>query len=451
MLHGRGLLVDQNRDFTNAIQDEGDARYPLVFASTLTQAMTLLRHDEARISIAFVSTSVPPANGLDVVREIRQLRPSLPIILVDHYDFPRATPAQAEGLGCLALLLKPTKAEDLFSPVLKRLEEQTTWKGVAATADQKEVTLDKEDGKYLAVSAKDYLLTPKSFFNLFIRLSKGKFVKVLNAGEEVERGFLERYLGKGITHFYVMEEEHTRYISLCDRMVAEAAKRDVPTEARTERVLHLGENVRQGLYRSGITPERLHYADNFLGHTDQMVRRMKMENAAVGDMMASLLAKDHVAVVIMLSGLLAQEMGFESSKAVKIVGMAALFHDIGLYNLLPDLQREDPSRLSLEDRATWEAHPARGEEMLRTVGGFDEVVYQSVLQHHMRKKGGQGGKRNMNINVVSEIIGMVDEFHNQVLEGEYSKERLDQFMDEGMKLFSPQVEKAFLKVLKGRE
>jgi response regulator RpfG family c-di-GMP phosphodiesterase len=155
-----------------------------------------------------------------------------------------------------------------------------------------------------------------------------------------------------------------------------------------------------------------------------------------------------VAVVVMVSGLLAMELKFESQKAVKMVGMGALMHDIGLYDLLPDLTVEDPGRLSPADKLKWERHPERGEEMLRAFGGFEEVVYQAVSQHHQRKRGDVGKRRVGNINMVSEIVGMADEFQNTVLEGEFSPQRLNDFLLMGAPAFSPAIEEAMLKVLK---
>ena len=450
MLQGRGLVVEHDRGFIGTLQDEVDGPIALTFASSLKQALQLLHTDAAHISIVFVSTSVPPKNGLEIVREIQALRPSLPIILMDHYDYPRVGPEQAEGMGCLALVLKPKNVHDMIKPLLSRLAAQNSWNDVAPTTDKKDVTLDVSEQEYLAVPMSDFVFSPKSFFNIYIRLSQGKFVKVLNAGDLVEPIFIAKYIEKGVLTLYIREEEHQRYINLCDKLLEESLRKSsVPLDEKTGKVLHLGENVKQSLYQSGLTAERLHFADNFLQHSAQLAKVMKREETKISDMIDGLLNRDHVTVVVMLAGLLAQHLGFESKKAVQMVGMSALFHDIGLYDLLPDLTHESPEELSPEQKKLWDKHPERGVEILRAMGGFDEIVYQSVSQHHLRKRGDVGRKTARQITMVSELIGVADDFQNLVLTGEYKEENMQKFMKEKLPLFSPVVAEAFEKILKG--
>ena len=450
MLQGRGLVIEHDRGFIGVLQDEDSGSLALSFASTLTKALQILQAEAAHISIVFVSTSVPPKNGLEVVREIKALRPSLPIILIDHYDVPRVSNEQAEGMGCLALVLKPKTIDDMLKPLMSRLAAQNSWKDVAPTADQKDVALDVTEQDYVPVPMSDFVFTQKSFFNIFIRLSKGKLVKVLNAGDAVEPTFVAKYIEKGVQTLYVREDEHQRYINLCDNLIEESLRKsNVALEQQTAKILHLGENVKQGLYQSGITAERLHFADNFLQHSAHLAKVIRRNETNFATLIDGLLDRDHVTVVVMLAGLLAQHLGFESKKAVQMVGMSALFHDIGLYDLMPELPHEDPENLSLDRKSVWDKHPERGVEILREMGGFDEIVYQAVAQHHMRKRGDVSRKTAQQITMVSEIIGAVDDFQNTVLCGEYKEENMKKFLKVKLPLFSPQVAEAFEKILKG--
>lgn len=448
MLHGRGLVVEQDRKFTGILQDEEGLPLPLSFASTLKQALILLKSEDAHISITFISTSVPPAHGIEAVKEVRSLRPSMPIILIDHYENHRVSDAQAAELGCLAVVRAPKSAKEMLRPLLQRLETQNSWQNVEASEEQKDVTLDVKEEDFLPIPMSDFVFTTKSFFNIFIRLGKGKLVKVLNAGDSVDPLFIGKYIEKGIKQLYIKEEEQQRYINFCDMLVKETIRKSGDLDEKTARIIHMGENVKQGLYQSGITPERLHFADNFLQHSAQLARGVRRDEEKLSSLIDSLLNKDHVTTVVMLSGLLAQQLGFESKKAVQMVGMSALFHDIGLYDLMPDLKHEDPAELSREQKAIWNRHPERGVEILRQMGGFDEVVYQAVEQHHLRKRGDVSRKIALQINMVSEIIGIVDDFQNVVLTGEYSSEKMALFEKEYMPLFSLSVVEAFKIILK---
>ena len=58
--------------------------------------------------------------------------------------------------------------------------------------------------------------------------------------------------------------------------------------------------------------------------------------------------KEHNSTVSFLAGMIANEVGIESSKAVKLVGIAALLHDIGLYDINPDFKEENLGNLDEE-------------------------------------------------------------------------------------------------------
>lgn len=452
MLHGRGLVVEPDRVFNGLLQEDQGNTIPLAFASTQSQAMQLLKSTDANITFVFISTSIPPVSGLDLLKDIKEFRPSMPIIMFDHSDHPKVTEKQITSMGCIALVLRPQSMTDLVAPILNRLEAQNSWKDVEPSKEEKNIELDLPEHDYIAVPLKDFVFAQKSFFNIFLRLSPGKLVKVLNAGDSVEPEFIKKYVAKGIDRLYIKTEEQQRYINMCDKVVNDILRNsEVKVDDKASKVIHLGENVKQSLYQSGITTERLHYADNFLHHSASLAREMKREGKKINSMIDSLLDKDHVTVVVMLSGLLSQNLGFESKKAVQTVGMAALFHDIGLYDLLPKLIDEDPSKLSAEDLVLWKNHPKRGGQILREAGGFDEVVYQTVEQHHLRKRGNLGRKASSQINMVSEIVGVVDDFQNTVLTGEYTEENYETFMKQKLLLFSPQVVDAFLKILKGKK
>jgi response regulator RpfG family c-di-GMP phosphodiesterase len=447
MLHGRALLIDQTREFTDKLRDLS-GEFPLTIAINWKLAAVSLRSSSSLISLVFVSTSISHANGLDVVKQVRALRPTLPIIMVDHFDFPRVSQSDLDALRCLALVHKPTCAGDLWKPLLERLDAQNAWDKISATAEPIEVPLDIDGKKFIPTPIKDFLITPKAYFNLYIHLKGEKYVKVLNAGDVVEPGFAGKYLQKGATHFYIRTEEHQSYINLCDKTMAiMLGRQSVGADVKVQKLIHLGENIVKSFTQYGITVEKIHFADNFLEHTVTFARAMRSDGSPLDRLLNGLIGKDHVASVAMLAGLLAQQMGLESDKAVKMVGMAALFHDVGLYDLLPQLEHEDPKDLSAEDRAKWERHPEHGEQLLRAVGGFEEVVYQAIAQHHKRKRGDLNRKEASHINMVSEIIGVVDEFHNTVLAHDAKPDAMLRFERDTLPLFSPKLAEAFLTML----
>ena len=210
---------------------------------------------------------------------------------------------------------------------------------------------------------------------------------------------------------------------------------------------NLGANIAQSLIHTGISQEKLDLANTFLSQSVTMIKSMKMKNESLKKFIDSLELKEHTSTVSFLAGMIANEVGIESLKAVKLVGIAALLHDVGLYEKYPDFDEHCILELDEDQQKCYNEHQKRGGEILRSNGGFDEVIYQSVEYHHMRRKGSDPSRRVNNINMVAEIIGAADDIYNIVISQKADEASLNTFTQTSLKDFSPQIEKAVLKLL----
>lgn len=147
--------------------------------------------------------------------------------------------------------------------------------------------------------------------------------------------------------------------------------------------------------------------------------------------------------VSFLAGVIANELGFESLKSVKLVGIAALVHDNGLYDLSPGIEETSLE----EDSEIMLTHALHGANLLRKSGAFEETVCLAVEHHHFRRRGDNSSIRNSNMNLVAEIVGVADLFYNKVPFDGYTPHKLNFFMNIQLKTYSPSIERAVLKIL----
>jgi hypothetical protein len=82
---------------------------------------------------------------------------------------------------------------------------------------------------------------------------------------------------------------------------------------------------------------------------------------------------------------------------------------------------------------------------------FDEVICDAVENHHRRRRGENARRRLSSVNLVTEIICASDEFFNTVIHPGYSPERVGLFLENELKSYSPNVERAFLVLTKGKK
>lgn len=447
VFHGKALLIDQNLKLHNDIKEnqELQEKYPFFMVRTMKEAEVLLKNEKYNIRIAFVSTNVGSTHGFEEMRHIRELRPAIPFFFIS-YD-PSSEPAELKdpALGIQGVIEKPRKFEELIKP-LAELFKGDKWDDVKPDANKKDTELDLKDDDYIRTSLKEFILTKNSFFNLYIRLSGKKFIKIANAGDTLTSEILQGYAAKGIEHIFVPVEEHRKYLALCDEMSKKLMRKsDVNEHAKVESILNFGSRLSESYALKGVTPEKLDLAQSFLTQSVAMVRSLRMQKKEFKDFLDLLEKNEHCSAVAFIASLLGNEVGFESSKCVKVVGLAALMHDIGLYTQDPDFD-EEKIELTEAETIIFNSHAQKGAELLRSTGQFDETVIQAVELHHYRRRSSDPSKRSQNINMITEIIGAADEIHNLSLNVK-DQNNWNLFLTERIKDFSPQVEKAVKKVL----
>lgn len=445
--HGKAILIDQNLKLLNDLKEKRDLldKYPFFMVRSFKEAEVLLKNEKYNIRIAFVSTGVSSSHGLEEIKQIREMRPAIPLFLIS-YD-PSSEPAEIKSpnIGIQGFIEKPKKFEELIAP-LNEIFKGEKWDDVKPDENVKDKELELSDDDYIRTSLKEFILTKNSFFNLYIRLSGKKFVKIANAGDELTSEILLKYAAKGIEHIFVPVEEHKKYLSLCDEMSKRILKKsNVNDFAKVDSILTFGSRLSESYALKGITPEKLDLAESFLSQSVAMVRSLRLQRKEFRDFMSILEAKEHCSAVAFIASLLGNEVGFESSKCVKVVGLAALMHDIGLYTQDPDFD-EEKIELTEVEKAIYDTHAQKGAELLRSSGQFDETIIQAVELHHFRRRSSDPSKRSQHINMITEIIGAADEIHNLSLNVKDQK-NWNLFITERIKDFSPQVEKAVKKVL----
>ena len=86
------------------------------------QALAAFKADPAAFDLLVTDFNMPGASGLDVAREIRRLRPDLPIALASGFVTDELR-AQALALGIRELIYKPQTIEELAAAVARALTE----------------------------------------------------------------------------------------------------------------------------------------------------------------------------------------------------------------------------------------------------------------------------------------------------------------------------------------
>jgi putative nucleotidyltransferase with HDIG domain len=451
---GKVLIIDNNMKFVESLKEESILLndYPCLFTKTFKDGAQILKQPKHNIRAIFISSSIGPTHGIDELKEIKKDFPLVPIFLVSHNPGREPKEIIDNVCGFTKIIRSPSNLLAFTKEIDELFKSKESWVGVEASKEEKNIELDLVADGYIPTLLSEFVLSPKCFFNIYIKLGSAKFIKVLNAGDPLNDELLQTYAKKGVTHLFISIEEHKKYIRFCEEISKKLLSRqDIGSSKKIHNVLNLGANIAQSFIHTGISQEKLDFANSFLNQSVGLIKNMKLKNESLKRFIDSIEMKEHSAAVSFLAGMIANEIGIESIKSVKLVGIAALLHDIGLYDIDPDFKQENLENLSVEQQKNFDQHQKHGGEILRTCGGFDEVIYQSVESHHMRRRGSDPSRRTNNINMVAEIIGAADELHNLFMSNSLNEMKLQYFNQNNLKNFSPQIEKAVTKLMQKKK
>lgn len=444
---GKFLIIENDSKTLDVIFHDKNLidQYPSMTARSVGEAITLLERTGKELRMIFLSERLAKLSDLTEFWKLTEALEGISVILLEDKNPDSHLRSLAKGQIPL-----PKHYMELVKFVMGEVNGARDWRKTENDGLEKEKEIQLNEEKYVACAIRDFILTPKSFFNIYIRLSPGKFIKILNAGDDISPNEFEHYRAKGIDEFFVSRQEHEKFVNLQGNVTSKIVQSDSAFGFKVKSVLKLGGSVTSNLFKCGISPDRMDNAQMFLDQTVVVLRQMKIKNEVITNFLKNIDQDEHAAAVAFISGILANHLGFESSKSIKVVGTTALLHDIGLYDLDPEFD-EGVINQSEEQKEIFAKHASHGAEILRSTGLFEEVICHSVENHHRRRKGEIATRRSSSVNLITEIVSASDEFFNTVIHSGYSPEKVRFFMDNELKNYSPNVERAFHVLTKGKK
>lgn len=432
------MVVERDTFFLDRITDEFK-KHPIILCKSLNEALVIFKKPQHRISCIFISSNFGVQESLSFIKKIRTLKPELPIVMLYHHNYLKIPAPQTKDLTNFSAIDMPENGAIIIKEIQRLFPETQGWKGIAPTEEVINQELTLKDDDFVGISFDEYLMTKKSFFNVYIRLAPDKFVKILNAGDGIEEDLKDKYKKKNVDKFWLKREEFRHYTDMSEKTAAKLTSANI-TQA-TSSLGHLGDNVVKELSRFGIDDEGLYHADRFLGHSISAIKRVRGIKTEMMSMVEELSKTEHTTATVVIASLLANALNIESAKAIKVVGVAALMHDVALWQPGQQIPSEIESDLSGAALEKFKTHAADGAKKLEATGLFEEVVIQAIAQHHDRRKDASGTK----LNVISELIGVSDAFCHQVMYSQ-KKHAMQDFLALELPKFSQAIEKCFRQV-----
>lgn len=411
------VVIDQDLEAPEHFKDptQNELIQFQVFSDRAQAQLFIAEQKNFVAGVVIDSNSCPPY-GVPLIKFSKTHRPATPVYVMLEEQEKDPEPAQIKGLQIEGLLRKPLDRQDLVSKVFPysyfEINRALDFaKGDAAGVDS---TLETVDDSMHPIAAKDFLCGSTSYFDIFVRLGSGRYVKILKAGDAFDGNRVREYLAKNVQSFYIKAEAQEIFLQYCDSMTGILLhKNSSPMDLRVTQVMNYGKETVDFLKKRGFNEATLLTAKQFVTHSERLVKQLKPEKSPVlRKFLSSVVLCEHGTGLTMMVGLMLEALNFKDEKVLNTLALAAFMHDIGLVNMPPSFADEDDTKMTEEELKLYITHPIVGYEMTRAIRKINPIVPTTILEHHERRTGhgfpfarGAGG-----ITQVAEVIGITDIF-----------------------------------------
>jgi hypothetical protein len=358
---------------------------------------------------------MPKTGGLDLIRLARKLRPATPIFLLQGAGQKRAfSDYEMRRLAIQGIVQKDHLAEgvkSVFDSCGQEIFRHTRAAGHASVSD---------DRQYIAVPATDFLTGTPSSFDIYLSLPSGRYLRLVEAKETFPPQRALDYISKGVTHFYLSRSGQEKNLTYCNLLSGSLpGNPGVSFEVKATHAFNQAQRVIEITKQEGVTAGAFDQAQEFLTGVEGLIEDYKLDReTAIRGVLENARFYDHAVAICIFAGLLTVPLRIETSESVRTVGLASLFHDVGLYQL--GLAHENATQMNEDERKKFAEHAAIGAKVLENNDLFDPVCAQAVAQHHLRRN--QAGSPE--IQPIAELIGISEEFCGLLSKRGYRLNRL---------------------------
>lgn len=455
------LVVDDETDLLEVYASYlVKAGFKVETASDGGQAVAHL--EKTDFFLVITDARMPTMHGAALIKWIKTNRPQMKIILATGFS-QLAETVSADSLGCVAVLSKPVKKDDLLNAV-KLAEGQlhsekaeiaddapkntastkvplnaNKPKGTAPKVTEPKVTVQKESapekiafaekqssdvqdspapgasstGKDFAVVSLDTYIPKENISGDFYIQSETGLTK---AGElsALRNDSIAALKKKKINAVYIENKDFDKYLELV-RISARAAplKPGLDDASRRLLVKHSLELAAENLRIFGIGKETIEIGEKtvtealspLLNKVSELVSFKQFE-------FSNNYFADHSAATAMLTCVVAKIMGWTAVKNINAVCLGAYFHDLGLLEMPEELWTKNYFKMTDEEQKLYRKHPTMGAKKLAEFDFISDDVLKIVHQHH--EIGGTSGyPQNLARNKIfptARVVMLVDIF-----------------------------------------
>lgn len=375
------LVVDDEADIRDIYEMILRRAFPLdvVSAESGTKALEVIK-TRGRPEVVISDYRMPDGDGLFLYKSLIELGVDVPFVI-----------CSTDTQGVL---------KEKFPSVYGYIEKPKITGPVVEIVDSL-VSRTKTPPHYVPVRISSILRWGTANFDLYMKLSESKFVKVINKEEAFLPPDAERFFSKKVHHLYITGQDAGEYIKNFEQNISLVLNNESKESDLSVLTLESMENVQKFAQVLGWTPEVMNAAKHAVNLAVKAVSsepnilklvQQKLDNPASK-------YSSHVGLMALLTCGFCYQLGWLSESTQMKLGLASLMHDIAIdekkyENITNWNKAASDSQDKKSDIMKYKNHPIDAAALVQSMRNVPADVDQIILQHH-EKIDGSGFPRGL--------------------------------------------------------
>ncbi|MBT7610009.1 MAG: hypothetical protein HN576_09645, partial [Bacteriovoracaceae bacterium] len=303
---------------------------------------------------------------------------------VADYSLKKETKPQQEGVADYSLK-RNNQTSQRFIDLKKKA------KGLMRKDNKDERTLDENLAEiYTPVKIQKILIKNIYNFDIFIRLSHRKVVKVTQQNIKFTPDEITKFQKRGLNYVLIPTENFSGFQELLIQgIIKKSANKKVSKTASLKGMIVVSANLDEYIKKIGINSFVIETIEKQREATiNALTKETSLRDLLSEVMVGNIYLQEHGMLISCIASEICKQMGWNSEQISKKIHTVSILHDISLKDgKLSQIHDLNEPSLSPEDKKIILAHPAESSQIVARAKDLPPDVETMILQHHERPDG----------------------------------------------------------------
>ncbi|MBT4791378.1 MAG: HD domain-containing protein [Halobacteriovoraceae bacterium] len=382
------LICDPDNGWESQIlKSLGEQAFELLTARSGKEAQDIIYSQE--IDIIIIALELRDFTAIEVIKYIKYTQQKTRIILtcknLETFDNTFSSDKKIAKMGISDYLIKPFKAEKLINLTLDK-NASDSWRNLhgKVSANIEEEVSDLDDN-FTSIEIEKFYCGNISIFDLYLRISRNKFLKILNAGDFLEKERLLHYQeSKGIEKLFFKTKDRRSYINYMNDFLLKISSRDdIAPNAKVAHIESTGKKLVEEIHTNGIDKK---IVEEGLALCNNIYTTIQQDEELSGILKTYCdfddTAESHIFLTTFYSIVITKNTSWATQRSLEIISLGAFLHDIGKIKLSATLRNKKTFEMDSEQLKEYQKHCFYGVDILKNNPLITEPISQVIYQHH---------------------------------------------------------------------